>query len=547
MKWIILSMVMAMPHVIFAQKQTSDSKAPRGFTIRLAPSDDEQSEDKDPLLAPDKEKDKKRSTKNTQGSPDEQEQLMGEETTVENDEKKSTAKGKSASRKRKMRARVRQQITPGPPPSIKPIHGRPLAGTGASFGRQTDYGRLETIPPRIAARIHATVGGQETIHQRTIVFKPGQYALEARQRIVLAAISDFLQVSPQVGLVMVEGTANDLDDRDENQLLGEARASAVREFMVQQGIDAKRILAYGLFGAREGAAPPNSGQMVRLRMLRFGEVDAEPATEWNQVAIAGVWGKAEWRRNPRRQSAQVKETWSALRVRDQLPHDVFVRSGQRGRVLLRFPDASRILLERDAVLRLDTLRFDPSQGRAKAAMHLGKGVAEIDCSPIENMEADVTLLFPGGAISTRSSRFVLAIDHLGQGRLTVEEGTLKLAMAGSRPLTLGAGQTMLVGPNGPLALPQLGQPEVLGPRRGRVESPLTFRWKSVPGAKSYLLEVSRDIDFYDLAARTLVRGEKHQLRSLVPSQEYYWRLIPLDKHNAPGQTSQIHRFTVKRP
>ncbi len=283
MKFICLAVMISFPSVLLAQPQTNDGVPPRGFTIRLAPADGEEDEKSDPLLAPDKKKTKDKG-KDAAGSEAEtagDAPTEGEENSdmdegasdgdaIAQDEqahaKKQKKKKKRRKRSRKKRDRDDERAETVP---ITVVHDRPLEGTGASFGRKTAFGHVETIPPRIAARIQATTGGNEVVHERTIGFEPGHYTLEARQKIMLAAISDFLQVSPKIGLVMLEGTADDLDGALKNQELGEARASAVREFMIHQRIDSKRILAYGLSSSRKGENSTASERIVRLRMLSF--------------------------------------------------------------------------------------------------------------------------------------------------------------------------------------------------------------------------------------------------------------------------------------
>jgi outer membrane protein OmpA-like peptidoglycan-associated protein len=74
---------------------------------------------------------------------------------------------------------------------------------------------------------------------------------------LLTEVRDAIQAHPEMKHIEVQGHADNIGDAQFNQLLSEARARAVRDWLVQRGIPAEKLSAKG-YGSRVPTAPNDS-------------------------------------------------------------------------------------------------------------------------------------------------------------------------------------------------------------------------------------------------------------------------------------------------
>ncbi len=81
-----------------------------------------------------------------------------------------------------------------------------------------------------------------TLDVSRLVFARGKAALTNRSQQTLRELADTLDHWPRYYLV-VEGQARSIGDTDANRALAEQRAASAREFLIAQGVDARRVRA----------------------------------------------------------------------------------------------------------------------------------------------------------------------------------------------------------------------------------------------------------------------------------------------------------------
>jgi outer membrane protein OmpA-like peptidoglycan-associated protein len=82
------------------------------------------------------------------------------------------------------------------------------------------------------------------VNMSDVLFDTGRYTLKPGAREKLAKISGIVLAHPGLNL-KVEGHTDSVGSAEYNQLLSEQRASSVRDFLVDQGVLAASVTAFG--------------------------------------------------------------------------------------------------------------------------------------------------------------------------------------------------------------------------------------------------------------------------------------------------------------
>ena len=196
--------------------------------------------------------------------------------------RKQSRRGKrSSSRKSKRQAKKKNKAIKAAPTS-KPNRGAPLRKldkrkvtklvkqskkrklTGA--GLLHELGQLGTIPSIEAEKLKSSPMVVERDTQ-TITFRRGSFQIARQSESQLSAIADFVNATPSILAVFVIGHADDSLMPSESGLLSEARASAVAEGLVRNGVSIERIVAFGVDREFPKSASPKENRRVEVEYI----------------------------------------------------------------------------------------------------------------------------------------------------------------------------------------------------------------------------------------------------------------------------------------
>jgi outer membrane protein OmpA-like peptidoglycan-associated protein len=107
-----------------------------------------------------------------------------------------------------------------------------------------------------------------------VVFDTGAYTLKPAAKEKLAKISGIVQSHPGLRLE-VEGFTDNVGSEETNQVLSDKRAEAVRQYLVQQGVNSSTITAHGFGEDRPVASNDSStGRQMnrRVEMIVSGDI-----------------------------------------------------------------------------------------------------------------------------------------------------------------------------------------------------------------------------------------------------------------------------------
>jgi peptidoglycan-associated lipoprotein len=142
-----------------------------------------------------------------------------------------------------------QGVTPLPGARTgPPVEAGPGTAIGPGTGPGT--GSVETGPVEIKANEPGSHSGwpedAETLKSDTVYFAYDSSVVRSGEKHKVAAVADYLKGNPSVA-VRVEGNCDERGTEEYNRALGERRALAVREMLVNLGIDPSRVdtISYG--------------------------------------------------------------------------------------------------------------------------------------------------------------------------------------------------------------------------------------------------------------------------------------------------------------
>ncbi len=166
---------------------------------------------------------------------------------------------------------------PKRPPAIEkpafaeaPADRKPAADLGAIFTRQ-----LPAIPEiRVAGLVWAAVRMPNFGEISRLFFLFDSAVIEGEQRALTQVWGDWLSANPSWAL-RLEGHADRLGPCLYNRWLGQQRADAARDLLVNNGVDASRLLAVS-FG-EDRPAIPGASLAERRRNRRVRAVPMKPA------------------------------------------------------------------------------------------------------------------------------------------------------------------------------------------------------------------------------------------------------------------------------
>ena len=107
----------------------------------------------------------------------------------------------------------------------------------------------------------------------SVPFKVGSAELEASSQPLLAAVARALQTRPEILRVQIEGHTDSVGAPERNRVLSEARAQAVLEALVAQGVSGRRLQSRGFGDTVPVASNETSRGRAENRRVVFRVVE----------------------------------------------------------------------------------------------------------------------------------------------------------------------------------------------------------------------------------------------------------------------------------
>ncbi len=147
------------------------------------------------------------------------------------------------------------------------------------------------------------------------------------------------------------------------------------------------------------------------------------------------------------------------------------------------------------------------------------------------------------------NRFTVSVDQKGTTRVQVTQGDGVKVSAGKKSTTVKRGQAVTVKTGQPPepVRPLFPAPRQVLPLEGSalLTASIYFSWKPVPGARGYLLVISKDSQGRQPVKRIQCAKPSTLWQAELGDGNYYWSLKSLDPQGQAGKRSPSRRFVLK--
>ena len=223
-----------------------------------------------------------------------------------------------------------------------------------------------------------------------------------------------------------------------------------------------------------------------------------------------------------------------------------VRSGADGSATIEFADGSRLLLQPNSEIVMDSLGSFDASGMVDTTVRLQKGRVENRVAP-QKPDSRYRIITPAAVAAVRGTEFRVGADDSGDlMRNEVLEG--KIAVSGSgvtRDVPTGYGTVAETGKPPSIPQPLPAAPDLSALAKYGSQSGISFRWPEVRNAVRYRAQLAPDERFSVLLRDEIIESNELNWSGLTPT-DYALRVRAINALGLEGFDAS-HRFTVLAP
>ena len=222
-----------------------------------------------------------------------------------------------------------------------------------------------------------------------------------------------------------------------------------------------------------------------------------------------------------------------------------IRTGEDSSATIRFADDSRVLMQSNTELTLDTMSAFGASGMVDTSMRLHGGRIESDVPHEAGSGSRFRIISPSAVAAVRGTSFRIAFDQSADKALSeVLDGALGVSASGvSLALAAGFGNVTRTGepPGEPVQL--LPAPDLEGLPDRLPAAPIVFDWPALAGASLYRGQVFAGEGFDRLLLEQVVPGPQIEWQAL-PVGGYVFRVRAIDVNDLEGANAN-HPFNIE--
>jgi hypothetical protein len=222
-----------------------------------------------------------------------------------------------------------------------------------------------------------------------------------------------------------------------------------------------------------------------------------------------------------------------------------IRTGEDSSATIRFADGSRVLMQSNTELTLDTMSAFGASGMVDTSMRLHGGRIESDVPHEAGSGSRFRIISPSAVAAVRGTIFRIAFERdLDRALSEVVDGDLGVSASGvSLSLPAGFGNVTRTGepPGEPVAL--LPAPDLAALPSRLPAQPIAFDWPDLEGANLYRGQVFEGAGFDRLLLEQVVVESQIEWQAL-PLGGYVFRARAIDANGLEGANAD-HSFSIE--
>lgn len=226
-----------------------------------------------------------------------------------------------------------------------------------------------------------------------------------------------------------------------------------------------------------------------------------------------------------------------------------VVTGKGAVVRLALADGSFVALLPDTAIRLGRIELTRDLKRA-VQIDLLRGKVEAIAEP-RGDGSSFDIATRTAVAGVRGTRFRVGVGAADVTAVETVSGAVELAGTGGSKerVLVTAGQASKVDDSGKPMTPRplLPEAEVEGPRQGPAEADAVLRWRAVPGATKYQVELGLDGELATGLQSFEVAAPSAPLPKGLADGQWYWRVSAVDKDGFVGMASKTYSFVRATP
>jgi hypothetical protein len=253
-----------------------------------------------------------------------------------------------------------------------------------------------------------------------------------------------------------------------------------------------------------------------------------------------------------RVKTQDSVTWESADLGTTLDKGDLIQTGADGLARLSFPDGTTYTVKADTLVRVEENSVAGDKSTA-VSVHINSGTVDLATPSWDSPRSKAEISFADARASMKeNSRAAVRSDSAkNEGDITVVNGSADVKK-GDQSIELNKWERATVTGSGTeivktnvLAPPDLLQPLNLEPiiEPDPKQATIRFEWKPVPDALEYVLKVSANSSFNNVAKEQRLNGTVAEVTGL-DAGDYFWTVIAVGPNKKESEPSDTHKFTL---
>jgi len=291
--------------------------------------------------------------------------------------------------------------------------------------------------------------------------------------------------------------------------------------------DWKKLKAYNNIPDHK-KMPPGKRLRIPVRWLK---------TQPTPVYVESVTGGSHFT------SRKVKDR-KLLKAGDRLKLGSVITTGKNSSITLRFADDSRLFVQQNSVVHLDSFSAHKKSGMVDTRIRLQQGRVESRVIPFKNKKSRYEITTPAAVASVRGTQFRVTMTN-EDDTMTSEVLTGKVAVSSEGVTQLvpaGFGTKTIKGRAPEPARALLDAPDISSLPKVTHTRPVHFKWKTLKNAVKYHVQIALTDQF-----KQIIFDEERNTASLKWQQgektNYTIRIRGIDQSGLEGKNAD-HSFSI---